>query len=304
MTTSDSLTASVVRTFGISADMSMPSSAMASTAAGLTCSAGWEPADRTSIAPLESVVRKAAAICERPALWTQTNRTEGFLAVSVLTGFLLEVLGGLGGKGAGGEVAFAGPEGHVNQCNKDGDFDQGPDDAGQGLPGGDAEGADRHRNGEFEVVARRRERQRGGLRIAQVQPLADQHAGAENDQEIDQQGQRDPGHVQWTGRDGSALQGEEQGDGEQQAVERPRAKSWQELPLVPVAALGLFADGPREETCEQRDAEEHQHGGGDGPEREVGAGGRQAEPGWQDLQVEPAQRAERDDLEDGVDGHQ
>jgi hypothetical protein len=37
------------------------------------------------------VVRKAAAIWERPALWTQTNRTEGFLAFSVLTVFLLDV---------------------------------------------------------------------------------------------------------------------------------------------------------------------------------------------------------------------
>src|SRR6478752_8777110 len=90
MTTSDSFTASVVRTLGISADMSMPSSAMASTAAGLTLSAGWEPAERTSMRPWPRVVRNAAAIWERPALWTQTNRTDGFLAVSMLKGFLLD----------------------------------------------------------------------------------------------------------------------------------------------------------------------------------------------------------------------
>src|SRR3954468_19080869 len=77
ITTSESFTASVVRTFGISADMSMPASAMAATAAGFTFSAGWDPAERTSMAPLERVVRKAAAIWERPALWTQTNKTEG-----------------------------------------------------------------------------------------------------------------------------------------------------------------------------------------------------------------------------------
>src|SRR5688500_15547212 len=93
ITTSDSLTASVVRTLGTSADMSMPSSAMASTAAGLIFSAGWDPAERTSIWPLPSVVRNAAAIWERPALWRQTNRTEGFLAVSVLTGCLLVSVG-------------------------------------------------------------------------------------------------------------------------------------------------------------------------------------------------------------------
>src|SRR6476469_10851781 len=93
ITTSDSFTASVVRIFGILADMSMPSSAMASTAAGLTLSAGWEPADRTSIRPSPRVVRKAAAIWERPALWTQTDRTEGFLTVSVFIGCLLDSVG-------------------------------------------------------------------------------------------------------------------------------------------------------------------------------------------------------------------
>ena len=60
---------------------------MASTAAGLTLSAGAEPAERTSIRPSPRVVRNAAAIWERPALWTQTNRTEGFLAVSAVMGF-------------------------------------------------------------------------------------------------------------------------------------------------------------------------------------------------------------------------
>nr|KEP23677.1 hypothetical protein DA06_05930 [Georgenia sp. SUBG003] len=77
MTTSDSFTASVVRTLGVSAAMSMPTSAMASTADGLTCSAGAEPAERTSIAPPARWFSQAAAIWDRPALWTQTNRTLG-----------------------------------------------------------------------------------------------------------------------------------------------------------------------------------------------------------------------------------
>ena len=72
MTTSLAWTASVVSTFGLSAVMSMPSSAIASTAAGFTSSAGAEPADRTSTAPPDRWWVKAAAIWERPALWTQT----------------------------------------------------------------------------------------------------------------------------------------------------------------------------------------------------------------------------------------
>jgi hypothetical protein len=60
---------------------------MASTAEGLIFSAGWDPAERTSTAPFDRDVRNAAAIWDRPALWTQTKRTEGFLAVSVVTLF-------------------------------------------------------------------------------------------------------------------------------------------------------------------------------------------------------------------------
>src|SRR5699024_3790534 len=67
MTTSDSLTASVVRILGTSADMSMPTSFMASTAAGFTVSAGADPTDRTSIWPTARWARKAAASWGRAA---------------------------------------------------------------------------------------------------------------------------------------------------------------------------------------------------------------------------------------------
>ena len=58
----------------------MPTSAIASTAAGLTWSPGLEPAERTSTRSPARWVSQAAAIWERPALWTQTNRTDGFVA--------------------------------------------------------------------------------------------------------------------------------------------------------------------------------------------------------------------------------
>jgi hypothetical protein len=61
MTTSEALTASLVRILGCSAAMSMPTSAIAATAAGLTRSAGSEPAERTSTAPCARWVKKAAA---------------------------------------------------------------------------------------------------------------------------------------------------------------------------------------------------------------------------------------------------
>src|SRR3712207_3257639 len=77
ITTSEASTASEVSTSGCWPARSMPTSAIASTAAGLTCSAGSEPAERTSTASPPSARSQPAAIWERPALCTQTNRTLG-----------------------------------------------------------------------------------------------------------------------------------------------------------------------------------------------------------------------------------
>ena len=63
--------------------MSMPTSAIACTATGLTWSAGIDPADRTSTRPPESAVRKPAAIWERPALCTHTNNTLGLSDIDI-----------------------------------------------------------------------------------------------------------------------------------------------------------------------------------------------------------------------------
>ena len=68
MTTSDCWTASVVKIFGTLFAISIPTSAIASTAIGLIESFGAEPAERTSTFPPDSVDINPAAICERPAL--------------------------------------------------------------------------------------------------------------------------------------------------------------------------------------------------------------------------------------------
>ena len=69
--------ASVVSVFGDGAARSVLPSAFAPTASGFTWSPGMLPADRTSPSPSPRWVRKPAAIWERPALCTQTNRTLG-----------------------------------------------------------------------------------------------------------------------------------------------------------------------------------------------------------------------------------
>jgi predicted ester cyclase len=55
----------------------MPHSAIAATTAGLTRSAGSEPAKRMRTLPPAWWSSSAAAIWLRPALWTQTNSTSG-----------------------------------------------------------------------------------------------------------------------------------------------------------------------------------------------------------------------------------
>src|SRR5664280_804086 len=57
--------------------MSIPTSAIAATADGFTWSPGILPAERTSTRPPPRWVRNPAAIWDRPALCTQTNRTLG-----------------------------------------------------------------------------------------------------------------------------------------------------------------------------------------------------------------------------------
>src|SRR5262245_23517099 len=57
--------------------MSMPTSAIASTAAGLTSLAGSDPPDQATARPPARWLNQPSAICDRPALWTQRNRTRG-----------------------------------------------------------------------------------------------------------------------------------------------------------------------------------------------------------------------------------
>src|SRR5512147_20318 len=61
---------------GSAVERSMPASAMASRTSGCTALPGRVPADSArALAGSASWLNSAAAICERPALWTQAKRT-------------------------------------------------------------------------------------------------------------------------------------------------------------------------------------------------------------------------------------
>src|SRR5699024_4184770 len=63
---------------GNSREMSRPTSATA----GMSWSAACEPAERTRTRPCARWSRSTAAICERPALWTQTNSASGMADIA------------------------------------------------------------------------------------------------------------------------------------------------------------------------------------------------------------------------------
>src|ERR1700731_325667 len=151
ITTSLICTASAVRIVGVAAAMSIPSSAMAATATGLTSPAGLVPAERTSMRSPAMRLSKAAAICERPALWTQTNRTLGLSAIGYGSSVWV-----------GSEEAGTQREGNVDQPDKHGHFDQWSDAPGQGLPRRGAVGGNRHGDRQFEIVTGGGERERRG----------------------------------------------------------------------------------------------------------------------------------------------
>src|SRR4051812_6156781 len=75
--TSAARTVSSAHRCGTSLLMSIPFSAIAATTAGLSCAAGSDPPEKTSRRSLPTARANAAAICDRPALWTHRNSTLG-----------------------------------------------------------------------------------------------------------------------------------------------------------------------------------------------------------------------------------
>src|SRR5262249_8454839 len=89
----------VAQAWGWRVPMSIPTSAMAATATGLSRSAGSEPAEKPAIRPVARWSSQPSAIWDRPALWMHRNTTVGTAGVG---GMVAPSVGAGRGGGEGG----------------------------------------------------------------------------------------------------------------------------------------------------------------------------------------------------------
>ena len=94
------------------------------------------------------------------------------------------------------------PEGErdVDEGDEHGHLDERADDAGERLAGGDAEGGDRDRDGELEVVAGGGEGERRRALVGHAERAPEQEAAAPHQGEVDEQRQGDAGDVERVAR--------------------------------------------------------------------------------------------------------
>src|SRR3546814_136116 len=123
------------------------------------------------------------------------------------------------------------------------------------LRRGKPEGGDGNRDGEFEIVARGRERHCRRARIIALDQLAHEEADAELNHEVDGERNGDTQYVARQCHDLIALEAEHGDDGEQQCDERYRTYSGQETGFIPFVALGFHQPSARQKSSQKRYAE-------------------------------------------------
>ena len=167
---------------------------------------------------------------------------------------------------------------HVHQADKHRDFDKRADDRGKGHPRADAE--DRHRYGDsqLEVVAGSGEGDGSRLLVRCADALAHVERDEEHDDKVDQQRGRDAQHIEGGIDYGLAAKREHHNNGEQQGYKRDRAYLFNELIIVPVAALLLKQEISREHAAKERDAQVDENALGDLADGNRDSGALKPEP--------------------------
>src|SRR5579875_1202364 len=174
-------------------------------------------------------------------------------------------------------IVPAGTKGDVDERDEDGHLDEGTDDSRQRLTRGDAEYTDAHGDRELEVVPRCGEGERRRPLVGEAESSAEGERAEPHDGEVAEERQRDPGDVGRTCGDRVTLEGEEDHDRVQQAVEGEGAETGKEPLLVPGSAPPALPHRSREEAGDERHPEEDGDRLGDRPDREVEPDGREPE---------------------------
>src|SRR5450756_213309 len=201
-------------------------------------------------------------------------------------------------------VLAAHPQGHVDEPDHHRHLDQWPDHSGERDARADAEHGHAHGDGELEVVTGGGERQGRGLGVVGADLAPHIEAHEEHGDEVDEQRDGDAHHVERQLHDELALEAEHDDDREQQSDERERADAWDELVLVPLAALVLEPQVAREHAGEERDAEVDEHALRDLADGDIDRNAVEAEERRQLGHEDPSEEAVEEHLEDAVEGHQ
>ena len=201
----------------------------------------------------------------------------------------------------------------MDQTDQHRHFDERADHRGESHPGRDSEHGDGHRDGQFEIVPRRGESQRGAARVIRPGPPPEEEAEPEHQDEVNDQRHRDAQHVERQPHDGVALESEHDDNGEQQRDQSDRRNHRHEFPVIPLAPPERNEDDPTQHTRGKRDPEVDHHAGEDLPDGHIGqrfaaetlhAGQIDAQQARQPRDENPRVKTEREDLENAVEGHE
>ena len=153
------------------------------------------------------------------------------------------------------EITSFEPERHVNQTNHDGDFHQRPNHGGESCARVDAEHRNSNRDGEFEIVARRRKRQGCCLRVVGSAFSTHPKTYEKHHDKVDQQGDSNTHHIHRQLDNHIPFEAEHYDDGEEQGNQSQWTNRRYERALIPVPPLGTNEEKARQHSRYERNAQ-------------------------------------------------
>ncbi len=146
--------------------------------------------------------------------------------------------------------------------------------------------------------------ERGGLSVMGAHFAAHVEGDEEHDDEIDEQRNGDPNHVERNLHDVLALEGEHDEDGEEQGDQGDGADLRDESLVIPLLVLHIDEDEPGDHPGDERNAEIDEDALGDLADGDVDDHALETEHGRQHGDEDVGVDREEEHLEDGVEGHE